>query len=235
MVNKLAAVAAAVLIMSLSGCGAAETTEVTAEPENRQIGASPAADTPALTTGLFKGEGYSVELPADKWMSSDSYVALLESQGYTFDTTASQLMDGSDGIFYFVDETVKQGMEKEYFTYDVPYLVIAKPDTEEGKSLDDSSAAETEKKLIDDTARLYEAIDGMSVDKASSGIVTIGGRKFVKTVVDHILAGGEIHLRKLSYHTFENGKIFTFSFSSTDELSERMLPEYEKVLASLNT
>ena len=235
MVNKLAAVAAAAFIMSLSGCGAAEATEVTAEPANRQIEASPAAETPALTGGMIKGSGYTLELPAEKWMSSDSYVAYLESKGYTFDNSISQLKDDSDGTYYFVDESVKQGMENEQFTYDVPYLVISKPEECEGEGLDGENAEEKEKQIVDDAVELYEHIDGMSVDKEASGIVSIGGRKFVRVTIDNFLAGGEIHLRNMTYQAYESGKLYTFSFSSTDELSEKMLPEYEAVLASFRT
>ena len=150
-------------------------------------------------------------------------------QGYTFEEKDIEGV-GFEGSYFFTDEGVKEGMENESFTYDVPFLNIAAPYRASNlneKTIDDIADSEIEK-----FRHIYEGVDGMEIDEEKTGLTDIGGIRFLKIVSVSSLADGAIKLRRVNYETVQNGSRYSFMFSSTEELAERMEPEYEEVLAT---
>ncbi|SDA23192.1 hypothetical protein SAMN02910447_02299 [Ruminococcus sp. YE71] len=218
--HLFAAVTAAVLALSLASCGKNGNNET-------EDVSSSAAQTEYL---VFNGVSYSLSLDKSKWIDRDRYIEQLKNDGYSFSDKDIK-GQGAEGSYFFTDESVKKGMTEENFTYDVPYLIIPTPlrsSSFKGTSIEDAADAE-----IADFKATYEKIDGMQLDESASGITEVGGRKFLKVVVRNSLADGQIVLVRQSYEIIDHSTKYSFNFSSTEELSERMSAEYEEVLKTL--
>lgn len=226
MKRLLAVIASAVMCLSFASCGSLGDMTMTGKSGVTGFNA-------VLSGNTVTGTGYTLNVDRDKWISADEYMKQLSDMGYEFDkSNAEELKNNADGVLYFIDESIKQGMEKEYFTYDVPHLVISAPDRSKGyENITISDMAEDCLNGLED---LYKTMDGIDLVREESGLTDIGGRTYLKVAMSYSYADGEIKMKRIMYQCIEQSVMYTLTFSSTEELSDRMEDEYEAIVKTLS-